>query len=228
MRRDGHGDRVVTGAPVKLYAFPIAPNPTKVRVYLAEKGIEIEQVTVNLPKGEQRAAEHRSRSPLGKLPVLELDDGSFLTESLAIIEYFEELHPEPPMLGRTPLERARVRELERLADLGVLLRVGRIVHATRSPLGLPPNPAIAEEERRLLPGALAVLEARIGDAPFLAGERPTVADCTLFAAFGFARFGGVEIDPACTRLLRWYERFGQRPSARAEQQRVASLLGAAP
>ena len=135
------------GEPLKLYTFPIAPNPTKVRVYLAEKGIEIEQVTVNLPKGEQRSAEHRARNPLGKLPVLELDDGSFLTESLAIIEYLEELHPEPPMLGRTPLERARARELERLADLGVLLRVARIVHATRSPLGLPPNPAVAEEER---------------------------------------------------------------------------------
>ena len=147
--------RAPCGEPLKLYTFPIAPNPTKLRVYLAEKGIEIEQVTVDLPKGEQRGAEHRARNPLGKLPVLELDDGSYLTESLAIIEYFEELHPEPPMLGRTPLERARVRELERIADLGVLIRVARIVHATRSPLGLPPNPAVADEERRALPAVLA-------------------------------------------------------------------------
>jgi glutathione S-transferase len=200
---------------VKAYIFPIAPNPTKLRVYLAEKGLEIEQVTVNLPKGEQRSAEHRARNPLGKLPVLELDDGTYLTESLAIIEYLEELHPEPPMLGETPLERARVRELERIADLGVLLRVGRIVHATRSPLGYPPNPAVAEEERRALPSALAVLETRIGEAPFLAGERPTIADCTLFAALRFARFGGVEIDPGCVRLARWLARFEERPSARA-------------
>jgi glutathione S-transferase len=97
----------------------------------------------------------------------------------------------------------------------VLLRVGRIVHATRSPLGLPPNPGVAEEERRALPAALAALEARIGEGPFLAGERPTVADCTLFAAFGFARFGGVAIDPACVRLQRWFAEFSERPSARA-------------
>jgi glutathione S-transferase len=200
---------------VKVYTFPVAPNPTKLRVYLAEKGLAFEPVIVNLPKGEQRSAEHRARSPLGKLPVLELDDGTYLTESLAIIEYLEELHPDPPMLGETPLERARVRELERIADLGVLIRVARIVHATRSPLGLPPNPAVAEEERRALPSVLAVLEARIGDAPFLAGQRPTIADCTLFAALRFARFGGVEIDPACERLARWLARFAERPRARA-------------
>jgi glutathione S-transferase len=200
---------------VKLYTFVIAPNPTKVRVYLAEKGIEIEQVSVNLPQGEQRSPEHLARNPLARLPVLELDDGSRLTESLAIIEYLEELHPEPPMIGRSPLERARVRELERIAELDVLMRVARIVHATRSPLGLPPNPALAEVERARLPQVLGVLEARIGDAPFVAGDRPTIADCSLFAAFRFANFGGVEIDPACARLHAWYARFSERPSARA-------------
>jgi glutathione S-transferase len=200
---------------LKLYTFVIAPNPTKVNVYLAEKGIEVEKVSVNLREGEQRSAEHLARNPLARLPVLELDDGSLLTESLAIIEYLEELHPEPPMIGRTPLERARVREIERLVDLDVLMRVARIIHATRSPLGLPPNPAVAEPERKRLPQVLAALEARIGEQPFLAGERPTIADCTLFAAFRFADFGGVEIDPACGRLRAWYARFAERPSARS-------------
>jgi glutathione S-transferase len=200
---------------LKLYTFMVAPNPTKLRVYLAEKGIEVEQVSVNLMKGEQRSPEHLARNPLARLPVLELDDGSRLTESLAIIEYLEELQPEPPMIGRTPLERARVRELERIAELDVLMRVARIVHATRSPIGLPANPALAEVERARLPQVLGVLEAHIGDAPFLAGERPTIADCTLFAAFRFADFGGVEIDPACARLHAWYARFSERPSAQA-------------
>jgi glutathione S-transferase len=200
---------------VKLYTFPIAPNPTRVRIYLAEKGLALEQVTVNLPRGEQRSDAHRARNPLGKLPVLELDDGSFVTESLAIIELLEELHPEPPLIGRGAVERARVRELERIAELGVLIQVARLVHATRSPLGLPPNPVLAEAAREALPGPLGVLEARIGDAPFLAGERPTIADCTLAAAFGFARFGGVEIDPRFERLQRWYARFSERPSARS-------------
>jgi len=201
---------------LKLYTFVVAPNPVKLRVYLAEKGIEVEQVLVNLREGEQRSPAHRARNPLARLPVLELDDGSLLTESLAIIEYFEELHPEPSLIGRTPLERARVREIERVADLDVLMRVARIVHATRSPLGLPPVPAVAELERARLPQVLAALDQRIGGAPFLAGERPTIADCTLFAAFRFAEFGGVEIDPACARLHAWYARFSERPSARAE------------
>jgi glutathione S-transferase len=198
---------------MKLYYFPIAPNPTKVRIYLAEKDIEIEQVLVNLVKGEQKSPEHLARNPFGSLPVLELDDGSHLTESLAIIELFEELHPDPPMIGTDPFERARVRRVERIADLGVLLSVARIIHATRSPLGLPPVPEIAEAARRQLPKALEVLDSEIGDQPFLAGARPTIADCTLFAAFGFARFGEVEIDPAYRNLARWSAEFGQRPSA---------------
>ena len=149
---------------MKLYYFPVAPNPTKVRIYLAEKGIEIEQVLVNLVKGEQKTPEHLARNPFGSLPVLELDDGTHLTESLAIIELFEDLYPDPPMIGTDPFERARVRRLERIADLGVLLPVGRIIHATRSPLGLPPAPEIAEAAWRGLPKALEVLDAAIGEA----------------------------------------------------------------
>jgi glutathione S-transferase len=200
---------------VRIYVFPVAPNPTRVRLYLAEKGIELEQVLVSLVRGEQRSPAHLARNPLGRLPVLELDDGTFLTESLAIMEYLEELHPEPPMLGRTPLERARARELERIADLGVLQPVARIVHATRSPLGLPPVPAVAEAGRRALGEALPVLEERLGAVPFLGGERPKLADCTLFAALGFGRFGGVELDPGFARIHAWHARFAERPSARA-------------
>ncbi len=200
---------------MKLYYFPVAPNPTRVRIYLAEKGIEIEQVLVNLREGEQKRPEHMGRNPFGNLPVLELDDGSMLTESLAIIELLEELHPEPPMIGRDPLERARVRSLERIAEVGVLHRVARIVHSTRSPLGWPPVPEIAEFERKFLPKALEVLDERVGDQPFLAGDHPTIADCTLYAAFGFGRVGGVEIDPRYERLARWHADFSKRPSAAA-------------
>ena len=104
---------------MKLYDFAGAPNPKKVRVYLAEKGITVPTEQVNIVTGENRTPEFLKKNPFGTLPVLELDDGSYLTESLAIMEYFEELHPEPPMIGTAPLERARVRELERIADLGV-------------------------------------------------------------------------------------------------------------
>ena len=206
---------------MKLYVFPVAPNPTKVRLYLAEKAaggalIDLPQVTVNLLEGEQRGPAHLARNPFGRLPVLELDDGSYLTESLAIIEYLEECFPDPPLLGRTALQRARVRELERIAELGVLLPMGRIIHATNSPLRLPPNPEVAAHFRSVLPDALPVLDARLSDGrPFVAGDRPTIADCTLAAAFQFARFGGVEIDPKFQHLAQWDTRYRERPIAKS-------------
>ena len=204
---------------MKLFMFPVAPNPTKVRLYLAEKALSgspvaLEQVAVNLREGEQKSAEHRARHPLGKLPVLELDDGTALFESLAIIEYLEELYPEPPMIGSDAVSRAKVRALERLADLGVLMVVARTVHATNSPLGLPPNPAVADAFRAQLPEALGVLDRTLADGrPFVAGERPSIADCTLAAALQFARFGKLEIDPVFANVARWDAAYRERPPA---------------
>jgi glutathione S-transferase len=206
---------------MKLYVFQVAPNPTKVRLYLAEKTaggatIDISQVSVNLPKGEQKKPEYLARNPLGRLPILEFDDGTCLTESLAIIEYLEECYPNPPMIGRSPLERARVRELERIIELGVLLPIGRIIHATKSPIGLPPNPEVAAHFRNILPEALRLLEHRLSDErPFVAGDRPSSADCTLEAALQFARFGKVEIDPSFHSLLQWDARYRERPAAKS-------------
>jgi glutathione S-transferase len=204
-----------------LYVFPVAPNPTRVRLYLAEKQaagapIEIEQRNVNLREGQQRSPEHLARNPFGRLPVLELADGTHLTESLVIIQYLEELHPDPPLIGSDPLARARVRELERIAELGVLIPIARILHATRSPLGLPANPEVAAYFRAVLPAALEVLDARLSDGrPFVAGARPTIADCTLAAALQFARFGSVEIDPRFQALARWDRAYRDRPAARS-------------
>lgn len=205
---------------MKAYVFPVAPNPTKLRLYLAEKAaagheIPVEQVMVSLVDGEQNQPEHLARNPLGRLPVLELDDGSFLSESLAIIQYLEELHPEPPMIGREPLARARVRELERLAEISVLFPVAQIVHATNSPLGLPPKPEVAEHFRPSLPRGLGALDAALADGrPFLAGDRPSIADCTLAAALQFARFRELEIDPAFAHVLRWDAAYREREPAK--------------
>ncbi len=197
---------------MKLYTFFVAPNPTKVNVFLAEKGIELEREIVSLPEGGQRTPEFLARNPAGRLPVLELDDGTYLTESLAIIEFLEELHPDPPMIGTTPVERARARELERICDLGVLLAIARIVHATNSPLGLPPQPEIARSFREILERNLDVLDPRIGDGPFVAGDRVTVADCTLWAGLAFGSWRSVEIDPRYENVAAWRERFAKRPS----------------
>ena len=159
---------------MKLYTFPPAPNPARVGFYLREKGIELETVLVDFFKGEQNTPEHLARNPAGTAPVLELDDGSFLTESLVIIEYLEELYPEPPMIGTDPLSRARIREAERDIEFAVMLRIIRYVHAHKSPLGLPPNPVVAEQELSRLPNGLKRVEARLAGNEFVMGANPSI------------------------------------------------------
>lgn len=197
---------------MKLYHFPPAPNPAKVIFYVKEKDIaDVELVMVNFLNGEQRSPEHLARSPRGTVPVLELDDGTILTESLPIMEYLEELYPEPVMIGSTPLERARVRARERYIELNITNRLVRLVHATNSPIGLPPNPGLAESERSNLPGSLAYVNELVGDGPFVMGSGPTIADCTLLAGFNFAKFGGLDIlDEGYANLDRWFEMFALR------------------
>jgi glutathione S-transferase len=201
---------------MRIYDFFFAPNPRKLRVYLAEKGISISIEQVNLVEGEHRKPEFLAKNPMGSLPVLELDDGTCLTESLAIIEYLEELYPEPPMIGTKPLERARVRELERLAEMSVFNRIARVFFNT-SPVFASAQqiPEAAEQALAGLPNALSIMDEAVGERPFVAGERPTIADCTLFAAFEHAKLANVVIDPGHKNLMRWYAAFQQRPSAKA-------------
>lgn len=201
---------------MKAYVFSMAPNPRRLIVYLREKGLEIPCQEVDIVSGENRKPEFLAKNPLGLLPVLELDDGTCLTESLAIIEYLEELYPAPPMLGATPLERARARELERICELGVLSPVGTIFQNTHPFMAgkLRQSPEAAENARARLEATLKVLDARIGRHPFVAGERPTVADCTLLAAVEFAEFAGAPVTPSFANVARWFSAFRQRPSAR--------------
>lgn len=200
---------------MKLYTFAFAPNPRRVHVYLAEKGIELTLETVDIMTQQNRTPEFLKKNPLGGLPVLELDDGNHLTESLAIMEYLEELHPEKPMIGRTPLERARTREVERIAEIGVLAATGTIFQNT-SPFfaGRVKQSAEAAETARLrLAANLTVLDHRIGDKPFVMGGEPTIADCTLFAAIKFGDFAGAPLDRGFRNVARWFDAFAQRPSA---------------
>jgi glutathione S-transferase len=202
---------------MKVYDFVGAPNPKRLRVYLAEKGLTIPCVPVNIVTGENRTPEFLKRNPLGGLPVLELDDGSHLTESLAIMQYLEELHPEPPMIGRTPRERARIRELERIAELGVLNSVGTYFQNTHPFMAgrLKQSADTAENAKSRLATTLKVLDAAIERKPFVAGDRPSIADCTLLAALEFAEFAQAPVDSSSRNVLRWYEDFKKRPSASA-------------
>jgi len=200
---------------MKIYEFAGAPNPKKLRVYLAEKGLSVPFEQVDIVSGQNRTAEFLKKNPMGGLPVLELDDGTHLAESLAIIEYFEELHPKPPMIGTNPLERARVRALERIAELSILFRIAAIFQNTHPFMAgrIKQSADAAENARGQLATNLKILDAEIGKRPFVAGDRPTIADCTLFAALSFAEFAQVPPDPSCTNVARWYEAFKQRPSA---------------
>ena len=198
---------------MKLYYFPVAPNPTKVLVYLKEKNIDIDLQLVDLLQGEQRSAEHQARNPRRALPVLELDSGECLTESLPIIEYLEELYPEPVMIGATPLERVRTRVFERQVELGIMNPLARYVHATNSPLGLPSKPEVAAAEWDRLQAALPRVDERIGDSPFAAGDAPSIVDCTLYAALLFGETFGATIPEEWSNIQRWKKAFSERPGA---------------
>jgi glutathione S-transferase len=202
---------------MKVYDFNGAPNPKKLRVYLAEKGLSIPTEQVNIVSQDNRKPEFLKKNPMGGLPVLELDDGSCLSESLAIMEYLEELHPEPPLIGKNPRERARVRELERMAEMGVLSAVGTYFQNTHPFMSgrLKQSPDTAENAKARLASNLKILDDAIGKKPFVAGDRPSIADCTLFAALEFAEFAQAPIDPGCKNVARWYQSFKERPSAKA-------------
>ena len=208
---------------MKLYTVQVAPNPTKVELYIEEKralgaSIEVDRVIVKLMQGEQNEPPHRARSPFATLPVLEISGRGYLTESLPIIEYLEELTSgnknAMSMWGSDPFERAKNRDLERIADTRVLSPVGRYIHATKSPLGLPPNVNIADAAAEQIPQGLSFFDDLLSDGrAFLAGDTPTVADCTLAAALQFARFGAYEVDSGLSALLRWDQKFRARRSS---------------
>lgn len=199
---------------MKLYYYPVAPNPVKVLVYIGEKAIELEKEVVDLDTKEQKSSDHLTRNPLGTLPVLELDSGTHITESLAIMEYLEELYPQPSMLGQSPEERALVRSMERLIEYRVMIPIARLIHATSSPLGYPANPAVAESEYLKLPGGLTYIDNLIGNNEFVMGDKPTIADCTLYASINFANFGKLEIGTHHANIHRWFKDFMLRDSTR--------------
>jgi len=206
---------------MKLYMVPAAPNPTKVMLYVSERAqagspLPIETVLVNTLKGEQRAPEHLARNPFGSVPVLELEDGSYLVESLAIIMYLEERFPDGALMPQEAQARAQARELERIVELRVALPMSRYVHATNSPLGLAPDPKAAQEIEKTLPIALNYLEAKLADGrDCLFGEAVSIADCTLQSGCQFARFGKAELLSDFPGVQAWDARYRERPAAQA-------------
>jgi glutathione S-transferase len=203
---------------MRLFGTKTGPYPRRVMIYLAEKNIELERVEVDVRAKEHKSPAFLKMNPVGKVPVLELDSGAFLPESAAIVEYLEEIHPSPPMLGETAEERAQIRATERVASEIFTLLAQQLINTSPAILKIHPemvqHPEVGAALQPLLDQLLDQLEARMGEQKFLAGPRPTVADCTFFALMEavYPVFGYV-LPERCPRLRDWYERFRQRPSA---------------
>lgn len=201
--------------PVRIHDFPFAPNPRRVRVFMAEKGIELPHVNIDLMQGEHRSAEFLKLNPLGQLPVLELDDGTYLTESVAICRYLEELHPEPPLFGGNAISRARIEMWNRRVEIEVFGTIGSIALHT-SPMfkdRISQFPAFADKQREFVPVKWAWLDREMADGrPFVAGSKLSVADITASVASWLGEFLEAPIPEQLANVRAWDSRMRARPS----------------
>ncbi|WP_425404830.1 glutathione S-transferase family protein [Hwanghaeella sp.] len=207
---------------MKLYDFPLAANAQRVHVFMAEKGLDLERVRVNIRQGEQFAEPFCSMNPFHCVPVLELDDGTVIAESMSICRYLEELHPSPSLFGRTPEKRAvidmwaRRMELDAFIPLLHALRnhapmfAGRVVPGTNS--DLPQVPEIVTRGIDMMQVFLTRLEPHLERNAFLAGEDFSVADITGFFTMRLAGAVGMDISKAFPNTARWHADISARPS----------------
>ena len=205
---------------MKLYNAKMAPNPHLVRIFLAEKGIEMPIVDIDLMGGENRREPYISKiNPLGYLPTLELDDGSTLSEVTAICEYLEELYPTPPLIGKTPEERAQTRMWTRRIDLEIMAYMAQGFRGAEGQQLFKDRvrtyPQCAEEFKKGAQDGLAWLNAQMEGKAYICGDRFTLADISLYAWLAFIQKVGQPLDEANTNLVAWMERVGARPSASA-------------
>ena len=203
---------------MKLYNGRFAPNARRVRMFLAEKGIDAPLVEVDLAKLEQRSPSFTTLNPFQRIPALELDDGTVIAESMAICRYFEELHPEPPLFGVGALERATVEMWQRRLELSLLVPVAqafRHAHPAMAAMETPQVGAWADACKTHAGEAMAVVDRTLADRPFIVGDRFTVADITGLVALDFTKPARVAIPESLTHLRRWRDALAARPSAQA-------------
>ena len=209
---------------MKLYDFAPAPSPRRVRIFLAEKGLTIPTVQVDLRAGEQMRPEFAKINPWRTVPALELDDGTVISEASACCRYIEEIHPEPALLGRTPKEKAVIAmwdhhcEVEGFLAGAEALRnevKGMSGRALPGPVGYEQIPALAERGRARVRHFLTELDERLAAVPYVAGEAFSIADITAFVVVEFA--GWVKLAPAeeAVALRGWLDGMRARPSAKA-------------
>ena len=203
---------------MKLYDGGRAPNPRRVRVFLAEKGIDVPLVPVDMGALGHREPEIASRNPLRRLPVLELDDGTVLTESVAICRYFEELHPEPPLFGVGALGRAKVEMWQRRMELNLMFPVAqafRHIHPAMKEWEVPQVAAWGEANKPKAIEFLELLDGELADREFVAGDTYSIADITGLMGVDFMKPARIELPAGLANVRRWHEAVSARPSAKA-------------
>ncbi len=199
----------------------IGPNPRVVRLFLAEKGVALPLVPVDLLGAENRREPYLAKNPIGQLPCLELDDGSFLSEITVICEYIDEKHPKPALIGATPEERAVTRMWVRRIDLNIVEPMANGFRYAEG-LGLFKDrirtmPQAADDLKALAREKLAWLDAQIAGRDFIVPNRFTLADVLLYAFVEFGATVGQPLDPALKNLAAWRERVAARPSVEASK-----------
>jgi len=202
---------------MKIYDSQTAPNPRRVRIFLAEKGIEVPYEQVDIVKADNRSPEFRRKNPLGTLPVLELDDGTHIAESVAICRYFEETHSKPPLMGTDARDRALVEMWQRRMELEIFVPITQVFRNLH-PFFAGRIPQVAEwgeVNRTAAEARLAWLDTVLAEREFVAGDRFTIADITALCGIDFGRVSKIRIQPEHTHLARWHAAVSARPSAKA-------------
>jgi glutathione S-transferase len=203
---------------MKLLETRMAPNPRRVRIFLAEKGIQVPTEELDLMKGELKSESFTKLNALQRVPVLVLGDGTPICESIAICRYFEELHPEPALFGTGPLGKAKVEMWQRRIELGLLGAVAsafRHLHPAMANLEVPQVAAWGEANKPKAQEMLKLLDEQLASDRYMAGDAYSVADITALVAMDFMKVGRVQRPEGLANLERWYAEVSARPSAKA-------------
>lgn len=201
------------GKAMKLYNG-LSPNGVRVDIFLAEKGVSLPSVRLNIPKGETRRPDYLSVNPLGQVPALELDDGTVLTESIAICRYLESLHPAPSLFGENAMEQVRIEMWNRRMELRAFGPIGDVFrHEVSFFKDRGQVPEYAEYRRKEFAGALRWLDEDLSDGrPFIAGDAFTVADITGMAMLVLTAFTSYRLPQELAHLRRWARAMRKRES----------------
>ena len=202
---------------MKIYNSPSAPNPRRVRVFLAEKGIQVPLEDIDIGKAVNREAAFLEKNPMAGVPVLELDDGTCIAESIAICRYFEEQQPEPPLFGVGAKERAEVDMWNRRMEFQILQPIADSFRQRHEFFKgrIRQCPDYAEVQRQNAEDNLKWLDRELANRHFIAGDRFSVADITAMIALDFGRVSKIMIQPDQKNIARWHAEVSARPSAKA-------------